>query len=296
MKNLKHNNIAMIVIAGIMALYFTSGAMAEDFPPTTTVGVTPTQITQVTGGPGNECAAVGTYAYAYKWNTGNGEGAPDGTEMATFQDGHSNTITISNSDGKIFDWSSTPNSIGAVLVKAGTLINIFKYDPQKNLDTDLYAPDNKDISHVTFCWNKDDSKTCYKTMTAWGNGDRYVKKGNWATYTPYEGVQNTVPFYAGQTIPAGTVTFTPAGDDVKITIDLNEGWIFAYGDEVGGLWAESLHIQGYDVKPLAQNPTPGLFANKYEAFGNLYEVIVPKANYYGVHAKVAQPVECPTTE
>lgn len=84
-----------------------------------------------------------------------GEGAPNGSETATFADGHSNTLTILNSDGKVFDWSSSPNSIGAVIVKAGQGANVWFYDPQVWSDTGLYGYDNKAISHVTFCWNPD---------------------------------------------------------------------------------------------------------------------------------------------
>jgi hypothetical protein len=119
-----------------------------------------------TGNAASECASIGTFAYAHKWNEGGGEGAPNGAETATFYnaDGsvdHTNNITISNSmlddDGEsvMFDWSSSPNGIGAVLVKAGTGYNVYTYNPQVMGDTGLYGPENKGISHVTFCWNKD---------------------------------------------------------------------------------------------------------------------------------------------
>ena len=80
----------------------------------------------------------------------------NGTETATFlpDSDHSNTITISDSDGDIFNWSST-NTIGAVMVKAGTGYNVYTYDPQVMSDTGLVAYLDKGISHVSFCWNPD---------------------------------------------------------------------------------------------------------------------------------------------
>jgi hypothetical protein len=117
------------------------------------------------GNAGSECSQLGTllgttYVYAYKWNENgetlpepNLEGAPNGDETASFAD-HSNTITISGSNGLFFDWSST-NSIGAVMVKASTGYNVYTYIPQAMSDTGLYAYEGKGISHVSFCWNPD---------------------------------------------------------------------------------------------------------------------------------------------
>lgn len=107
-----------------------------------------------------ECSQIGEYTYAWKIDEGGAEGAPNGSETANFYDldgnlVHSNTITILNSDGKVFDWSSSPNGIGAVIVKAGQGANVWFYDPQAMSDTGLNAYQNRDISHVTFCWNPD---------------------------------------------------------------------------------------------------------------------------------------------
>jgi hypothetical protein len=114
------------------------------------------------GNAGAECAALGDYTYALKYNEANDgdEGAPNGIETATFTDAdgnlvHSNTITISNSDGKVFDWSSAPNGIGAVIVKAGQGANVWFFNPQVKSDTGLYAYEGRNIGHITFCWNLD---------------------------------------------------------------------------------------------------------------------------------------------
>jgi len=93
-----------------------------------------------------ECSQISSGAnLAYKiddWDQNNGM---DGTYV------HGGaTITISNSDGKTFDWSSdTP--ILAVIVKASTKAYVYRYEGGSFGDTGLVAPEGKDISHVTFC-------------------------------------------------------------------------------------------------------------------------------------------------
>jgi hypothetical protein len=73
-----------------------------------------------TGNAGAECAALGElldveFMYAYKFNADpDSEGALNETETANFHvDGelvHSNTVTILNSDGKVFDWTLDPTT------------------------------------------------------------------------------------------------------------------------------------------------------------------------------------------
>ena len=105
------------------------------------------------GNAQDEAAQVGAFNYAYKIESVN-----NGVYVATFPDGHTNTITISNYDGTHFDWSSEI-PISAVIVKGGTAVNIFYYDPAAARDALLYAPINPNtempygLSHVTFCWN-----------------------------------------------------------------------------------------------------------------------------------------------
>jgi hypothetical protein len=113
------------------------------------------------GSAASECAAVGTFQYAWKFNTADGEGAPAKSETASFPDGHSNTLTISgvvlNEDGETsqFNWSSAPNGIGAVIVKAGTGALVYYYDPQVKSGSGLVGYEGKGVSHVTFCWDRD---------------------------------------------------------------------------------------------------------------------------------------------
>ena len=98
------------------------------------------------------------YDYGFKiddWDTTD----PTGTHHVTV-DGFDFYITISNivmdeEDRVMFDWVST-HPIDAVIVKGGTGANVFYYDPPAYSDEGLYAPSNKGISHVTFCWDTPD--------------------------------------------------------------------------------------------------------------------------------------------
>lgn len=104
-----------------------------------------------------QCAVIGEYEHGYKIDNWKKKG----------MDGTYGGITILNSDGKTFDWNST-HGIDAVIVKAGTGANVWIYDPQETSDTGLYAYDNKDISHATFCWNgekEEDGRIIVKKIT-----------------------------------------------------------------------------------------------------------------------------------
>lgn len=115
--------------------------------------------------------------------------------------------------------------------------------------------------------------------TAWAAGTRYVKKGNWATFTPYSGAPKTVKLLAGQTREAGIVDFSaPVNGWVTITISLNGGWFF---QDV----SENVKIQDYKFAP-SGNPAPGLFAHKGTSNSTTFSIQVPVNNFYGVHADV----------
>lgn len=144
-----------------MLMVFSGVAIADHNPRDYTYTTDQIKV----GNAGSECSQLGTllgteFTYAYKFNEDADEGAPNETETAEFFDTdgnlvHSNTITISNSDGNYFDWSSSPNGIGAVMVKAGTGYNVWYYDPQAKSDTHLVGYQDRSVSHVTFCWNLD---------------------------------------------------------------------------------------------------------------------------------------------
>ena len=103
------------------------------------------------GNATNECKTVGTFTSSYKLDV---EKAPNGT-----YDTGSNSITVSNSTGKVFDWSAT-SALSAVIVVGGNNANVWSYNPAVTSGNGLYSPNNPagnqaDISHVSFCWNED---------------------------------------------------------------------------------------------------------------------------------------------
>ena len=131
--------------------------------------------------------------------------------------------------------------------------------------------------------------SCYEFVdeTAWASGLRYVNKGTWATYTPYV-AGSTVNLYAGQTMLAGTVSFSaPVDGNVTISIDLVGDWEFAPDDE-------NVKVQDYANAPTAK-PSPGLFEWKGTASGQSFSITVPENNFYGVHVDVGEwtEIKCP---
>ena len=134
---------------------------------------------------------------------------------------------------------------------------------------------------------------CYEDETGWGAGLRYVPRGNWATYTPYDGQAQSVILYAGQTMNAGTIYFSdPVDGMVTITIQLKNAWHFDFRGPDGEL-EESVHIQDYIETPPAENPAPGQFAYKFIAMGGSFSTTLPEANFYGIHVALIHVVPCP---
>lgn len=129
----------------------------------------------------------------------------------------------------------------------------------------------------------DNNDTCYQEETAWADGDTYADQGNWATFVTYNGTATSMTIYAGQTLDAGTASFSApdANGDVTITISLNNGWSLQSVNE-------PLKIQGYDNAP-SGNPSPGSFTT-YK--GSNMTVVVPAYDFYGVHLDVQLEVDC----
>lgn len=136
---------------------------------------------------------------------------------------------------------------------------------------------------------------CFESETAWADGERYTKRGNWATYTPFSD-GSIVDIFAGRDIPAGQVTLEAMpGNSVKITIELQNGFVFSQAEESGAAVGENLHVQGYPTAPWG-NPAPGQFEYKSLESGVEAEIIVDAASYYGIHLVVddtTRPRECP---
>jgi hypothetical protein len=206
---------------------------------------------------------------------------------------------ITVTDGKYVSWEYIGElclSEVAVIVKGGAGANVYYYTGADILgDNGLTSPNNAsgnpaDLSNLTICYTEvpcDDKCYEFKDETAWSAGSRYNTRGNWATYTAYNGVAKTVKLFAGQTLEAGSVSFSaPVDGEVEITITLNEDWFF---DDV----LENVKIQDYATAP-SGNPSPGGFAHKDTATESPFSITVPANNFYGVHVDVTKrtEVEC----
>jgi hypothetical protein len=241
----------------------------------------------------DECQDAGCTAsdFAYKvepWDDGNPSGSYDADGGAVI----AITAYEDENEYKTFDWSiSTGYVVHCVIVKAGTGALVYEYGMDGVTgDTNVWAYQNKGVSHATFCYSK--VGDCYEEETAWTDGDRYTNKGNWATYTAYDGEATTVNIVAGKNTVVGTATFSApdANNQVTITIDLT-GAIFYY-DVNDPLYDDNLKVQDYDSKP-SGNPAPGTFEWKtqIDVGSTTGSIVVPANNYYGVHLDVAVPCE-----
>lgn len=219
-----------------------------------------------------------------------------------------NVIEVQVAGGTYVSFQAAPDGVGAAIIKGGSSANVYVYNPQAFSDSGLASPlvpsgAPAGLSNIGgFCWNplEDEGPPlgCYEGETAWSAGTRYVARGNWATYTKYYDNAKTVELLAGQTMVAGDVTFSePDGGLVTITIELDAGWRFALvpvGEEGGmPIFDNNVKIQHYGSTPPNKNPAPGLFQWKSTEEGDLAQIVVPQAKFYGVHVDVEQEVECP---
>jgi len=102
-----------------------------------------------TGSAEAECAQVGAYAFAYKFED------PSDGDVAVHE---GNTITLAV-DGAVFGFTSAA-AVEAVLAKGGPRHNVYLYDPAVTEDDGLSAAVNPStglpygLSHVTLCWSQ----------------------------------------------------------------------------------------------------------------------------------------------
>lgn len=218
-----------------------------------------------------------------------------------------------NTAGKTFTDGTNlyPLKIGAVIMKGGNDANVYAYEPQVQNDSGLASPATPaggpaGLSNLTFCWNPVQEEDppqeieCWgNDETAWGAGDRYVVRGNWATYTSYSACQLGAKLYAGQTEHAGTVQCVLDDGSVAMTISMNAGWRFAplwdkdamdcVRDATNACLAEPENVKVQDYLDAPQgNPAPGLFAHKATAavVEPSFTLSVPVNEFYGVHVNV----------
>lgn len=319
MKTFKYTKIAMMVIAGAMMLGFGHGLLAAvpasgtASDPISQGGITPYIIDGTNQGGNRTCDEVGeayfgdvTYYHCrserVNYDEKNGNFDNTFSDITTGNpDCDRNNISVTT-DGTSVSFTANPDGIGAAIVKGSNDANTYVYNPQRISDLGLASPVNESgkpsgLSNLTFCWNPVDQggNDCFTDETAWAAGNRYVSKGNWATYTPYVVGGKPITLYAGQTYVAGTVSFSaPADKVVTITITLNDGFRFALNPtEVDGVYKNNVKVQDYADKPPLVNPAPGLFKWHQVATGRSTTIEVPLNNYYGVHVDIERKIPCP---
>ncbi|MBS9522603.1 hypothetical protein KI659_01125 [Litoribacter alkaliphilus] len=210
-------------------------------------------------------------------------------------------------DGTFVTWSYDPSKNNNlciqelyIIVKGSNNANIYQYGAGINGDSGLAAPVffnrqgkriQPELSNLTLCYaldtcdDEDDPEIC-RRGTAWAandkpGDDRYIPKGNWATYITFEdGKEYNI--YLGQTNFIGTVTLKEKGNDVKMKFNLSSGGLQDVNNNV--------KIQGYSNPP-SGNPAPGSFAHKFYIEESIFEVTIPKEDYYGIHLDAFQLCE-----
>ena len=253
-------------------------------------------LTEYTWFPGDpswlECERVGGEEYPYTLRIGTGSALDP---YGLTRDAYGNTISVEEvwlqGLGDVaFDWYSNPDPIGIVIVKSGAGSVVYYYEDEPTWEGhDLLAREPWEPSHLTFCWAPyseppNPPPVCdWVDETGWGEGFPYNvdEQGNWGTYTPYPVIIDGVEYdgaviWAGQHLDAGVLMFQEHGDEVTITIVLHETWRFAPV-------AENVKVEAYDVPPPDGNPVPGAFGYKATAEESPFTIVVPLANFYGVH-------------
>ena len=170
--NSRRRSAGRVLVFGMLTALLGLVVTALTTNPASAVNPEPVQ-----GNP--DCSDLG-YGFGFKINL-----APNGT-FALVDNGSdfeltggaiadpANSVTISNSDGTTFDWSSTL-SIDAVFVKGGTVDgnaggNVYVYDPEATSDTGLTTPNGQEVSHIEFCYDYELSAT----KSAVGEFDRTI--------------------------------------------------------------------------------------------------------------------------
>lgn len=178
------------------------------------------------GGADAECiAAGGSCGNAYKI---------DGWDATLGMDGtYNSVITIADSDGETFDWTSTV-PVCRVIVKAGRGAIIYNYEGGAYHDEGLVGYQDKDISHVTFCYGEDQQVIAIKSQFWYEDGSySWAVSSGTNLFSPSEGWCDIlgVNYYPGVTSFTiglgwkilGSVNIVEGINSLTVTVDLNDG-------------------------------------------------------------------------
>ena len=241
---------AGMALALILVLAPGAPLSAQDPGPPSGDGIQPFV---VAGNP--DCPSQG-YDFGFKID----ESPADGTYTLTSADGvliggapedPNNSVTISNSDGQFFDWSSTLG-MDAVIVKAGPNANVFAYSPESFDDTLLHGPINPNnqepygVSHVEFCYDYEVSveKTAETTFTRTYEWEisKSVTPASWELFTGDTGTSK-------YTVAVDRTGFTDSDWAVSGTITVTndtpfDATVTHVSDEISGFGAVPVDCGG----------------------------------------------------
>jgi hypothetical protein len=249
-------------------------------PPTTTVGVQPVY---TAGNPICwDFRGSSNYIHA-KYNVGETDPTKETFENKTYTV-EGGTITVSNFNGKFFDFTTNLN-MHLVFVKAGNGGNLFTYNPPVQSDTGLHGPvapngNVRDISHVSFCWTIPQGDPTSETAFARGPGtnadDRFaiggdtttcfinlgqISRWGWTmgplaegTYT-WDLVAGAGNCRGGTVV--GSVTVVYSGGTATVTYNMNSGF-----------WTTATHVYiGSAPFPTGNNGQPTVAPGQYTHVG-----------------------------
>ncbi|MDI9619275.1 MAG: hypothetical protein QFX33_00420 [Candidatus Nezhaarchaeota archaeon] len=284
-------------LVGIIAVMLTlNGAVAYLPPttPTTTLNVMPTEFYGWTSGSSELYTNLNvTCPYYYKIDWG---GSPSMDGVYPIENSTGTTVAnliISNDDGKFFNWNLTgvvnEKTIGGVTydveyfmcyvaVKAGRGAYVYNYTMMNaEMDTRLYAYDDKDISHAVFGFRevltpREATTYCYETAYGKGAGavaftPRFSNWG-WTNYVPGYG-EYTFELWAGAAqcdtskgIMVGTVTVTYGPGSLNVAFHVNSPYVLSneLGEEETHVYAGSSMFPTITVKgTLKATVAPGQY-------------------------------------
>lgn len=192
-----------------LGLGLTACSGSTDDPTQTRQQSASVQPETIDGNPSCESLGLGDFEFKI-----NGSDLPSVGSSQTYDlDDFGNTVTITRTGDKTFEWSSSLTQ-DAVIVKGGPEANLYDYTPEEASgqdDPDLHAPLNEKngqfygLSHVSFCYDYevDVDKTANTSFTRTFDW-RIDKKVTPATYDLFDGDSGTSKYTIDVTKDSGT--------------------------------------------------------------------------------------------
>jgi LPXTG-motif cell wall-anchored protein len=141
-------------VAGLVSMLTGTVVLMAALPGGAGASEEPSSVTSSSVVEGNPtCAELGEFDHEFKIDAQ--------PEVGTYDDPESDlVVTITDvTEGDPMTFSFTTNfPVSAVFVKSGPGGILYTFDPPTTVGTDLASP-NDSISHVSFCWDEDETTT-----------------------------------------------------------------------------------------------------------------------------------------